>query len=189
MPAFVFLLAARASTWAHRAKPAFLPAPSMPMFLQFTRTLDAHVPAIYPHPRFFTRNLPHPWHPPPVTTQPPAKPFARAYPRPTRPVSPLVHRARGTRRPSLPSHPRKTFACAYPTPAHPDMHPESPLPYPRPCVARPRGARDPCRPLCRAFSSPQCPPPVATQPGMAPFRGRISGKGAHSGVEPNVTIL
>ena len=260
LPAFVLLLAARSSMGTSRQTHVF------------TRTLDAHVPAIYPHPRcpctrnlpapsfflpaiyphprffypqftrtlvFFTRNLPapsfflpaiypHPWHPPPVTTQPPAKPFARAYPRPARPVSPLVHGTRGTRRPHAtrtrystrtrtvpvpvapaarhypatretlrpcipatraprvpvsawsPWHPppvatqppAKPFARAYPPPAHP----ESPLPYPRPCVARPRGARDPRRPLPRAFSSPQCPPPVATQPPVpAPVPIPIAG--------------
>ena len=79
-----------------------------------------------------------PWHPPPVATQPPAKPFARAYPRPARPVSPLVPRARGTRRP----HATRTRHST----------------------------------RTRAFSSPQCPSPVATQaPVPAPVPIPIAG--------------
>ena len=48
LPAFVLLLAARPSMGTSR-QTHFLPAPSMAKYPQFTRTLDAQVPAIYPH--------------------------------------------------------------------------------------------------------------------------------------------
>ena len=101
------------------------------------------IPAIYPHPPFlypqFTRTLPRayphgtrtrycthtraflsPQHPPPVTTQPPAQPFAHAYPPPAPPASPLpyphplVAHPRGT-----PRDPRRPLPRAFLSPQRP----------------------------------------------------------------------
>ena len=134
------------------------------MYPQFTRTLDAHVPAIYPHPRLFY---------PPFTRTLIFLPAI--YPHP-RFFYPQFTRTRGTRRPSLPSHPRN------PSPVH-TRDPRAPCPRWCPVPVAPAARRypatretlRPCIPATRAPRVPvtlpapvRCPSPWRPRPASSP---------------------